>query len=413
MVHSTDHTAKVGDLTKVGRTTTPSMRSAHGGSGSVIAHVVHTYLPRSATFIYTTLRSLKEFRPVVLAGRTANLNEFPFTPVVELVPSASLPARVIRRTTALLRGFGATLDYGIAREAGAFDSVALHAHFGWAGCASLGAQRRLRIPLVTTFYGRDISQRRGCRYEALFADATLFTCEGPYMAANLEGIGCPREKIRLVKIGLDLERFPFIPRSRSTPLVVMQVARLVEKKGVDLSIRAYAAAKPRLGPSELWIVGDGELRRDLEALASRLGISDAVRFTGMVSHAEYRRAAGRADICIQPSRTAADGDTEGGAPVVLLEMQAIGTPVVATRHADIPSVVADPAELLEEEDVAGLAEALVRVAEFSGEERMAHVARGRALVESQHDTRVLARETERVYIEAIRLMNGQHMETDP
>ncbi len=66
-------------------------------------------------------------------------------------------------------------------------------------------------------------------------------------------------------------------------------------------------------------------------------------------------------MLIHPSVTATDGDSEGGAPTILLEAQAIGTPVVTTRHADIPHVVPEGAGvyLCAEHDVDALGEALV------------------------------------------------------
>jgi colanic acid/amylovoran biosynthesis glycosyltransferase len=221
------------------------------------------------------------------------------------------------------------------------------------------------------------------------------------MARRLADLGCPESRIRLVRIGLDLAEFPFDPPRPTRPLVVLQTCRFVEKKGVDLTIRAFAAARRDLGASELWLVGDGVLRPELEALARRLGVHGSVRFLGMLAGPEYRRVVRRAHIGIQPSRTAADGQTEGGAPTVLLELQAVGIPVVATRHADIPAVVPEPGELAEEEDVDGLAEALVRVASRTPRERRIHAERGRSLVETMHDARVIAGEIEAIYDEAL------------
>jgi colanic acid/amylovoran biosynthesis glycosyltransferase len=117
----------------------------------------------------------------------------------------------------------------------------------------------------------------------------------------------------------------------------------------------------------------------------------------MLPHEEYRAAMRRAHVCIQPSRTAADGDSEGGAPTVLLEMQAAGIPVVATRHADIPNVVADPDALVEEEDVDGLAAALVRLAGLSEDDWRTLAEHGRALVEAEHDARSVAGQVEALY----------------
>jgi colanic acid/amylovoran biosynthesis glycosyltransferase len=361
-----------------------------------VGHVLNTYLARSATFIHTALRFQRRVRPVVLARRTENLGEFPHQPVVRLLPDSRAYRRVARSFPALARG---SYDRRLVRAARRHGCVALHAHFGWAACDSLDARRTLGLPLVTTFYGNDLAPVYAERYPypRLFAEGDRFLCEGPAMAARLAELGCPPDRIRIAPIGLDLEAFPFRPAVRSRPLVVLQAARFVEKKGFDLTLQAYAAARDGLGPSELWLVGDGPCRAELERLAGRLGIEGSVRFLGMLPHDEYRAAMRRAHVCIQPSRTAADGDSEGGAPTVLLEMQAAGIPVVATRHADIPSVVADPGALVEEEDVDGLAAALVRLAGLPEDNWRTLAEHGRALVEAEHDARSVAGKVEALY----------------
>ena len=106
----------------------------------------------------------------------------------------------------------------------------------------------------------------------------------------------------------------------------------------------------------------------------------------------------RAHVFVQPSLTAPDGDSEGGAPTTLLEAQACGLPVLTTRHADIPEVVRedDSALLSEEEDVGGLAANISLLA--SGPERWASMGRaGRAHVEARHDVRRLATDLEILY----------------
>ncbi|MGI8607233.1 MAG: glycosyltransferase [Gaiellaceae bacterium] len=370
-----------------------------------VGHLVSQYLPRSATFIYTVLRFQQGVEPVVLAGYTRNLHEFPHDRVVELSPPGrSFAARSWPRISARLRGYGSAIEAGIVREAASADCRLLHAHFGWMGIPAIPAARRLGIPVVTTFYGRDLIEADAGRdpepaYRELFAEGAAFLCEGPTMAMHLKELGCPPEKVRLVRIGLDLTKFPYAPRRREQPLIVFQASRLSEKKGVDLSLRAYAQVRGELGPSELWIVGGGYLRATLEALAEELGLGDSVRFFGSVNHAEYRDLIGRAHIGIQPSRVASDGDTEGGAPTVLLEMQAIGIPVVATKHADIPYVVASPDELAEENDVDGIAASLARLASCTDSEWDERVRRGRAQVEKNHDARSIALQIEAIYAE--------------
>jgi colanic acid/amylovoran biosynthesis glycosyltransferase len=370
----------------------------------VVGHVIREYLPRSQTFIHTLLMNHRRFRPVVFAGKTSNLGEFPLDGVLRVGTDAQpLHRRAAAGLLARARGAAGAYEHRLLSELSRRECVLLHAHFGPTACRHLGIARKARLPLVTTFYGFDLGlprdQDAGWRqaYARLFAEGDAFVCEGPRMAEHVVSLGCPPDKIEVVKIGLDLSRFPFRPRQRTGPLILLQTGRFVEKKGIDVSIRAFAAAQPRLGPSELWLVGDGPRRGELEALAGELGVAGRVRFLGLVSHDEYRQTIARGHIGLQPSRTASDGDTEGGAPTVLLEMQAAGMPVVGTRHADIPTVVADADALVDEEDADGLAEALVKAAELSDAEWVARCERGRALIEREHDAARTAASMERLY----------------
>ena len=372
-----------------------------------VGHLMDRYLGRTETFVYTLLRHQTEFRPVVLAKLTENLDEFPFEPIHEVRPTgASFAGRVGRRLAAKAQGFPNTYDYvytknlaAAARESGC---VLLHAHFGQVALANLYAARRIEMPLVASFYGWDIPAAAGPPYDALFEAARRFVCEGPVLAERLSTVGCPIDKISVVRIGIDLDRFELTERTRSQPLIVLQTSRFVEKKGLDLSIRAFAQASRQLPQAaELWLVGDGPLRGDLEALATSLGIARSVKFLGMMTHDEYRAVSRRAHVGINPSRTARDGDTEGGAPTVLLEMQASGIPIVATRHADIPYVVPDPERLVPEEDVGALAERLVELATISDGEYQARVAEARAFVADRHDANVVAHQLADVYRDVV------------
>jgi glycosyltransferase involved in cell wall biosynthesis len=363
------------------------------------------YLPRSATFIHTLLRFQRRYRPVILARHLTNLGEFPLNaPVIGLDWQANRNP-LTRRLVESVPWFGKAYARGVTKEAARHGCVLLHGHFGWSCDESIFAARQLRLPVVTTFYGRDLADRkrrweRREVYDDLFAEGTLFICEGPAMADQLKRLGCAPGKIRVVRIGIDLAHFPFRVPVREGPLVLLQVARLVEKKGVDLTLRAFAAARERIGDSELWIVGDGPLRMELELLAETLGIERSVKFLGEMSFAGYRSLLDRVHIGIQPSRTAADGDTEGGAPTVLLELQARGIPVVATRHADIPFVVEVEDCLAEENDVEGLAERLVWLATLGEVEWRDHSQQRRRRVEEQHDAAAIAKAVEAIYAEA-------------
>lgn len=351
-----------------------------------IAHVTRQFLPTSQTFIYTQLQAQEDLEQCVVAQRRVNADAYPW-------PSTwQLPASLRRLERLGLDPFRRLLVHPVRR----FGADVLHAHFGWRGLDALRAARQLRIPLLTAFHGRDVYSPRhrpggaDGLYDALFEHGAAFSCVGPRARDELVRHGCPPERVHVVPVGLDLRAFPFAPAPREERLRIVQVARLVAKKGVDTAIQAVAAARSRLPDAELVIVGDGPDRDRLERLAAEAGVADRVDFRGPLPPAEVRELIGTAHIGLQPSRVGPDGDREGS-PTVILEMQARGVDVIATDHADIPFIVPEPRRLVPEGDAEALADALVRRATLSSGDRTLSLRAGRALVERQHDAQRIAR----------------------
>ena len=134
------------------------------------------------------------------------------------------------------------------------------------------------------------------------------------------------------------------------------------------------------------MLGDGPLVPSVLASVAERQLDSSVRLLGFLSHAEYLKEVDRADIFLHPRITAADGDTEGGAPPTILEAQALGLPVVSTYHADIPNVVVPDgsALLVPERDSRALANALSRLLDLSA--NWAEMGRmGRVQVETRHN----------------------------
>ena len=250
----------------------------------------------------------------------------------------------------------------------------------------------MELPLVTSFYGLDLSSlaerpRFASGYARLFAQGTLFLCEGPAMARTLEGLGCPKERIRRQTLAIDLERFAFrVPEAprRGDPVRLLQIASLREKKGHRYLLEACAELARRGLAFELRLIGNGPLRSELEQLTRELGLEEQVRFLGALSHTDCAEHLAAADLFVHPSVLAKDGDREGGAPTILLEAQARGLPIVGTTHDDIPFYVRDGESgvLVAERDAAALADALHELATHP--ERWPEMARaGRGHVEGQ------------------------------
>jgi len=371
----------------------------------VVAEVKPDYLPLTETFIYEYVRALQRVRAIVVAEEVKHLEHFPVEALVRVrARGMTVGERIADRLQAALFGFENARVYRYYEALRRLRPHLVHAHFGPTGVLLLAATQRLKVPLITSFYGYDLSALAResdwrARYRHLFARGALFLVEGPHMRERLLRLGCPSERIRLQRIAIDLDEFPFRPRVwREGPVRLLQVGRLVEKKGHEYALRAFARLRSRVRASEFYVIGDGPLRSHLERLAEELGIAEAVRWMGALPRAAYREVAEQCHILVQPSVVAATGDDEGGAPTVLLEMQASGMPIVATRHADIPYVVreGESARLVPERDVAALADALLELIE--NRERWPSMAEaGRTFVAERHDIRREAPRLEELY----------------
>ena len=181
------------------------------------------------------------------------------------------------------------------------------------------------------------------------------------LAISTEALGVPKSKIKVVANGVDRRFQPADRRVMRERLglpdgefIVLFVGLLVPVKGVDLLVGALAEL---VDPKPLCLlIGDGPERPELERQAAELGVGERLRFVGCRSSDEIPTWMGAADILVLPSRSE-------GRPNVVLEAQACGLPVVATRVGGTPELVCDGKTglLVESEDVAGLADALQRL----------------------------------------------------
>ncbi len=372
-----------------------------------VAHFHSQFLGRSETFIYRPLQAFQRVRPVVFTQRLFHKEEFPFSPIVLYPPSPSSLWGLLDRAGRRLLG----REPFFSRQFRHYGIHLLHAHYGTMGWALLRVRRVTGLPMLTTFYGFDMSMlpRERLwreRYSQLFNAGDLFLVEGPHMRTCLIDLGCPTEKVRIQRIGIDLSLIPFRVRTRpfGRPVRLLFCGRLTEKKGLPDALEAAATVRARHPQLELRVIGDGEERPRVERLISSLHLTDCVRLLGFQSYHVLQQELAAADILVAPSRTGSDGDTEGGAPTILLEAQTAGLPVLSTTHADIPHVVVPgkSAVLAPEGDPAALAACLEDL--LDAPERWAEMGRiGRRHVELEHDVRTTAAALEEVYLS---LMKG-------
>jgi glycosyltransferase involved in cell wall biosynthesis len=188
-------------------------------------------------------------------------------------------------------------------------------------------------------------------------------------------------------MGVEVEHFASGSRERlrrnlrPNEFILLFAGRLVEKKGVEDLLRAFAMLNKSLKDmARLWIVGDGSLMSSLQELATALGVRDKTEFFGSVPNHRLRDYYAAADLFVGPSIVAESGDTEGQG-VVFIEAFAAGLCVIATRVGGIPEVVDDGRTgiLVSPGSPAELAAAVQRL--FSDpalRQRLAHNARDEA-----------------------------------
>lgn len=206
-------------------------------------------------------------------------------------------------------------------------------HANWlvpAGAVALLLRWMFGLPYIVTVLGDDAYRLRSRPLRDLKAlirrKAAVVTPLSREMGLVL-GFTDEEADRYTVPLGVDVEAIQADVGPRSPkPDEVLFVGRLVEKKGVDVLLRALVDVPE----ARLNIVGDGPDREELERLAVALGVEERVAFLGQGSVVQVRQHLARARAIVIPSRVARSGDKDG-TPLVMCEAMAAGTPVVASN----------------------------------------------------------------------------------
>jgi glycosyltransferase involved in cell wall biosynthesis len=146
---------------------------------------------------------------------------------------------------------------------------------------------------------------------------------------DLVARGIARERITVVHCGLDHQTYRVDPAVAQTPTpTILFVGRLRRYKGVDWVMRRAAARARAVPGARFAVIGDGPFRAELERMAARLGVADAVAFLGFLPRADKVRRMQSAWVVVQPS-------PKEGWGLTVVEAGACGTAVVA---ADSPGL---------------------------------------------------------------------------
>jgi len=261
--------------------------------------------------------------------------------------------------------------------------AAVLAEYGTTGVLTVDACRRLQIPLIVYFFGYDASVRSVLEehaesYRRMFQEASALVACSRSIGRRLVSLGAPIEKVHYIPCGVDCQKFIGAAPADAPPLF-LAVGRFVEKKGPQLTLKAFARVHAVHPAARLRMVGDGPLLEECRKLARSLGIEGVVEFPGTQPHEKLRQEMHQARCFVQHSVEAASGDSEG-TPVGMLEAGACGLPVISTRHAGIPDVVVEGETgfLVDEGDFEGMANHMLDLArEPALAARMGRAARKR------------------------------------
>jgi colanic acid/amylovoran biosynthesis glycosyltransferase len=339
----------------------------------VVASYCATFLKPEMLHIYRQITGLKHFRPIVIAQKREETERFPFDDITIVAkPSTHFLRRIWYRQ---LRDVPWQISRGetneLLRVLEGKRAALLHVYFGHIAVHLLPLMRAWKGPTVVSFHGADVMvdlEKPAYRAATLqiMEAARLVLVRSESLRKTLVRLGAPANKIRIQRTGVPLQDFPF--RTRLWPAdgawQLLQACRLIEKKGLQTSLRAFAAFVRRFPQSHFTIAGDGPLLDQLQRLTSELQIADRVNFPGFVSQEELRELYYHSHIFLHPSETGADGNQEG-VPNSMLEAMATGLPVFATTHGGIPEAIASGASgvLVSEGDDKSLGQELLKAAE--------------------------------------------------
>lgn len=231
----------------------------------------------------------------------------------------------------------------------------IHAHFGPDGVMAYPLAKKLKLPIVVTYHGFDVTikkyhmifSKKPTDYWYYFMERQIMNGGGKFIAVSdfivdkLLSRGYPLSKIERCYIGVDVNKFiPLsdVDKKHINDDYILCVGRHVRKKGVDKLIAAWSLISKKHPRVKLIQIGSGPLTEYLKKLAYSLGVSDSVIFKGACPHNVVLDMMRGAKIFALPSEQAKNGDCEA-LGIVFNEASACGIPIVSTFHGGIPEAV--------------------------------------------------------------------------
>jgi len=298
--------------------------------------------------IYRQITALERCRPVVIAQKREQAGRYPFEPIYIAPKPAThflrrfwfrqlrdVPWQISDRELRVLQGILSKTDARL-----------LHIYFGQIAVHLLPLIRSWKKPSIVSFHGADVTvdmnkpaYRETTRQ--MLAAVNLVLVRSESLRRAVIHLGCDERKIEIQQTGIPLDEFPFRERNfvaAAKEWRFVQAGRLIEKKGLPVTLRAFALFLRQHPDANLTIAGEGPLLGQLQNLTGELNINGRVSFTGFMSQEQLREIYYASHIFLHPSQRGHDGNQEG-IPNSMLEAMASGLPVFATDHGGIPEAI--------------------------------------------------------------------------
>jgi colanic acid/amylovoran biosynthesis glycosyltransferase len=359
--------------------------------------------------IYRQIIGLKRCIPVVIAQKREQAERYAFASV-QIVPKPATHFlrrfwfRQLRDAPWQISGTELRALLDVLSKT---DARLLHIYFGQIAVHLLPLIRVWKNPSIVSFHGADVTvdMNKPAYREAtrqMLDAVTRVLVRSESLRRAVVDLGCDPKKIEVQRTGIPLKEFPFRernfpPRSSEGEWRFVQAGRLIEKKGLPVTLGAFANFLRQYSNATLTIAGEGPLWTQLQDLARELKIDQRVAFTGFISQEQLRDIYYASHIFLHPSQTGHDGNQEG-IPNAMLEAMASGLPVFATQHGGIPEAIENGVNgvLVPEHDHEELARTLLNATQDPG--FLSRIARsGAEVVRKNFDLRVQAQRLEDIY----------------
>lgn len=362
-----------------------------------VLHCFKTYLKPSQVWVYNLIKHLPDVQNVIACEKFLHTNfyskQFAYVDYPEKimnVSSSGFIKKIINFILGVLRLF--YFNY-IAMN---HKVHIIHAHFGMVGWNNIELAKKMKCKYVVSFYGYDYEYKPFIdpswikKYKKMWSLADMFVCEGNHGKKLLQKYGCPEKKIHVNRLGVDVNSIRYYKRTKKTKeLALVQVASFVPKKGHLDTLGAVAKAIECCPGIRLTLVGgdpQGYKKVILEEVV-RLNLEKNVETIDHIDFGLLHQFLNGFHTFIHPSRYTEEMDCEGGAPVVLLDAQATGMPVISTYHCDIPEEVLNDVtgKLVEEKNQIALSNAIKAFYDMGQKEYDQYAKSARIHVETEYD----------------------------